>query len=158
MPSPDPWFESRVGRLEFFILLKVSPDPWALPLFDISLVTQKSTVNENINFADSASGIQPPDLSKLAKNPKNDNDVITFRHDVIVNFSDVVLFLLSSLVNGLSFVSISSLVLELWLFSFIRDGPEIRKSETLPSEFFPIYVDWDELWICPTECKYAFEK
>ena len=99
--------------MEFFILLKVSPDPWALPLFDISLVTQKSTVNENINFADSASGIQPPDLSKLAKNPKNDNDVITFRHDVIVNFSDVVLFLLSSLVNGLSFVSISSLVLEL---------------------------------------------
>ena len=26
----------------------------------------------------------PPDCSKLAKNPKNDNDVIVFRHDVIV--------------------------------------------------------------------------
>ena len=120
--------------------------------------TQKSTVNENINFPDSVSGIQPPDLSKLAKNPKNDNDVTTFRHYVIVNFSDVVLFLLSSLVNGLSFMSISSLVLELWLFSFIRDEPEIRKSEILPSEFFSISGDWDELWICSTECKYAFEK
>ena len=32
------------------------------------------------------SGIRPPDCSKLAKNPKNDNDVIIFRHDVNVNF------------------------------------------------------------------------
>ena len=37
------------------------------------------------------------------------------------NFFDVVLFLLSSLVTGPSFMSISSLVLELWQFSFIRD-------------------------------------
>ena len=42
---------------------------------------------------------------------------------------DVVLFLLSSLVTGPSFMSISSLVLELWQFSFIRDWSEIRKSE-----------------------------
>ena len=32
------------------------------------------------------SGIRPPDCSKLAKNPKNDNDVTVFRHDVNVNF------------------------------------------------------------------------
>ena len=32
------------------------------------------------------SGIRPPDCSKLAKNPKNDNDVTIFRHDVNVNF------------------------------------------------------------------------
>ena len=32
------------------------------------------------------SGIRPPDCSKLAKNPKNDNDVTIFRHDVIVKF------------------------------------------------------------------------
>ena len=32
------------------------------------------------------SGIRPPDCSKLAKNPKNDNDVIIFRHDVNVKF------------------------------------------------------------------------
>ena len=32
------------------------------------------------------SRIRPPDCSKLAKNPKNDNDVTIFRHDVIVKF------------------------------------------------------------------------
>ena len=32
------------------------------------------------------SGIRPPDCSKLAKNPKNDNDVTIFRYDVIINF------------------------------------------------------------------------
>ena len=63
------------------------------------------------------------------------------------NLFDVVLFLLWSLVNGPSFMLISSLVLELWQFSFIRDWPEIRKSETLPSEFCPIFGDWDKLGI-----------
>ena len=63
------------------------------------------------------------------------------------NFFDVVLFLLSSLVTGPSFMSISSLVLELWQFSFIRDWPEIRKSEIPPSEFCPISGDWGELGI-----------
>ena len=93
------------------------------------------------------SGIRPPDCPKLAKNLKNDNDVIIFWHGVNVNFFDVVLFLLSSLVTGPSFMSISSLVLELWQFSFIRDWPEIRKSEIPPSEFCPISGDWGELWI-----------
>ena len=32
------------------------------------------------------SGIWPPDCSKLAKNPKNDNYVTIFRNDVIVKF------------------------------------------------------------------------
>ena len=63
------------------------------------------------------------------------------------NFFDVVLFLLSSLVTGPSFMSISLLVLELWQFFFIRDWPEIRKSETLPSEFCPKSEDWGKLWI-----------
>ena len=60
------------------------------------------------------------------------------------NFFDVVLFLLSSLVTGPSFISISSLVLELWQFLFIRDWPEIRKSEIPPSEFCQISRDWGE--------------
>ena len=60
------------------------------------------------------------------------------------NFFDVVLFLLSSLVTGPSFMSMSSLVLELWQFSFIRDWPEIRKSEIPPSEFCPISGHWGE--------------
>ena len=63
------------------------------------------------------------------------------------NFFDVILFLLSSLVTGPSFMSISSLVLELWQFSFIRDWPEIRKSEIPPSEFWQISGDWGELGI-----------
>ena len=62
-------------------------------------------------------------------------------------FFDVVLFLLSSLGTGPSFMSISSLVLELWHFFFIMDWPEIRKSEITSSEFCPISGDWDKLWI-----------
>ena len=62
-------------------------------------------------------------------------------------FLEVVVFLLSSLVTGPSFMSISSLALELWQFSFIRDWPEIRKSEIPTSEFYPISGDWDQLWI-----------
>ena len=42
------------------------------------------------------------------------------------DFFDVVLFLLSSLFTGPSLMS-TSLVLELWQFSFIRDWLEIRK-------------------------------
>ena len=44
------------------------------------------------------------------------------------NCFDVVLFLLSSLVIDPSFILISSLVLELWQFTFIRVWPEIPKS------------------------------
>ena len=62
-------------------------------------------------------------------------------------FFNVVLFLLSNLVTGRSFMSISSLVLELWQFSCIRDWPEIWKSETPPSDFCPISGDWGKLWV-----------
>ena len=62
-------------------------------------------------------------------------------------FFDMVLFFLSSLVAGPSFMGISSLVLELWQWSFIRDLPKIRKSEIPPSEFCLISGDWDELEI-----------
>ena len=63
------------------------------------------------------------------------------------NFFDVFLFLLSSLVTGPSFMSMSSLVLDLWQFSFIKDWPEIRKSEIPTSEFCPISEDWGKLGI-----------
>ena len=61
------------------------------------------------------------------------------------HFFVVVLFLLSCLVTGRSFVS--SLVVELWQFSFIRDWPGIQKLEIPPSEFCPTCGDWSELWI-----------
>ena len=91
------------------------------------------------------SGIRPPDCSKFAKNSESDNDATIFWHDVIANF--LTLFLLSSSVTGPRFKSISSLVLELWQFSFIRDSREIRISEIPPSEFCPISRDWSKLWI-----------
>ena len=45
-------------------------------------VRQKVTFNKSINFADSVSEIRLPDVSKLAKTPKNDNDVTIFCFDV----------------------------------------------------------------------------
>ena len=62
------------------------------------------------------------------------------------NVFDFILFFLSSLVTGPSLMSVSSLVLELWQFSFVRDWPEIWKSEIPPSEF-PISIDWGKLRI-----------
>ena len=51
------------------------------------------------------------------------------------------LFLLSGLVTDPSFMWISSLVLELWYFPFIRDWTETRKLEISPSEVCFIYGD-----------------
>ena len=97
------------------------------------------TVNENIRFTHYASGIRLPDCSKLAINWKKNNDITIFWHDFIVNFFDVALFHLSSSVTGPSFMSISSLVLELWQFTFIRDWPEILKWE-IPCLSFAQYL------------------
>ena len=110
-------------------------------------VRKKVPITENLTFIDSLSRSRSLDFSKLAKNQKNDSDVTIFWHYVIVKFFDVVLFLFSSLVTGQSFMSISSLVLELWRFSFIRNWPEIRKSEIPPSKFRRISGDWGELLI-----------
>ena len=103
------------------------------------------TINENISFTDYASRICLPDCSKLTVNWKNGNDVTIFEHGVIIKFFDVALFLFSSLVTGLSFhVSIIT-GSGVMTFSFIRDWPEIRKSEIPPSEFFPKPRDWGKL-------------
>ena len=56
-----------------------------LALFSV-FVWQKVTITENITFADSVSAMRPPDCSKFAKNPKNDNNVTIFQHDVKINF------------------------------------------------------------------------
>ena len=93
------------------------------------------------------SGIRPLDCSKSAKNPKNDNDVIIFRHEVNVKYFWRCFVSFVKFSYWSKFHVISSLVLELWQFSFLRDWPEIRKSEMPTSEFFPIFGDWGELWI-----------
>ena len=67
------------------------------------------TINENISFTDYGPGNLLPDCSKLAVNWKNDDDVTIFRHDVLIELFNVVLFLLLSLVTNPSFMAISSL-------------------------------------------------
>ena len=69
----------------------------------------------------------------------------TWRHHQF--FFDVILFLLSSLVTDPSLMSMLSLLLELWQFPFIREWPDIRKSEIPPFEFCPISGDWGKLGI-----------
>ena len=77
------------------------------------------------------------------------SDVIIRRHDVIVNFFDVVVFLLSSLVTDPCFMPISLLVLELKHFLFITDltrNLEIGIPQP-ECEFCLIFGDWSELGI-----------
>ena len=62
------------------------------------------------------------------------HNLLTWRHHHL----GVNVFLLSSLVTGPSFMSISLLVLESWQFSFIKDWPETRKSEIPPYGFYSI--------------------
>ena len=96
------------------------------------------------------SGIRPPDCSKLAKNPKNDNDVTILRQDVIVKcFWGCFVSLVKSSYWSKFHVSIitGSGIMKFLKFFFIRDWPEIRKSKILTSEFCPISGDWDQLWI-----------
>ena len=47
-------------------------------------VRQKVSFTEKITFADSVSGIRPPDCSRMAKNPENENYVKIFQHNAIV--------------------------------------------------------------------------
>ena len=60
----------------------------------------------------------------MAINRKNDSDVTICRNGVIVNFFDVLLFLLSSLVTGPNFMSISSVLLD--FFKGLTRNLEIR--------------------------------
>ena len=87
------------------------------------------------------SRIQLPNCSKSEEWQWHHN-LLIWCHGQI--FFDVILFLLSSLVAGSSFMSVSFLVLELWQFSFIRDWSEIWKSEIPSSEFCQISGDWGE--------------
>ena len=78
----------------------------------LGFVRQKGTITENITCRLSVRNLASR-LLQIGQKSENDNDVTIFRHDVKVNFFDVVLFLLSSLVSGPSSMSISSQVLEL---------------------------------------------
>ena len=73
---------------------------------------------------------------------KDGSDDIILHYTSWSNLFNGFLFFLSILVTGPIFMSISSLVLGLWQFPFIRDWPEIQKSEIPPSEFCPISGAW----------------
>ena len=115
-----------------------------LILFSVFAI-QKVAFNENIRITDHASGIRLLDYWKSAINWKNNTDVIICRHNVIVNIFNVIVFFLSSLFTGSSFLSVSLLVLKIWLFLFIRDWPETRELEIAPSKFHRISEDWNKL-------------
>ena len=77
-------------------------------------VRQKVAINGNVRITDHLSKIWLPDCSKLVINWKDVADIMS------LSFFWRFLFYLSSLVTVPSFMSISLLVLELWLFLFIK--------------------------------------
>ena len=92
------------------------------------------------------SGIRLPDSFKLVINRKNDNYVTTCWHDVIAKFFWHCYVSLVKFSYWFKFhVNIFTSSRVLWQFSFIRDWPEIRKSEIPLSEFCRISGDWGEL-------------
>ena len=104
-------------------------------------------ITENLIFADPVSGIRPPECSKLAKNPKNDNDVIIFRRDVHVKcfwrfFVSLVKFSYwskfhVSIITGFGIMTI-------FFYKGLTRNPEIGN---IPVWVSSISEDWGELWI-----------
>ena len=122
----------------------IYPKIYFLVLFSV-FVRQKVIVTENITFVvcvrNPVSGLLQID-QKSGKWQWRHN-FSTWRQRQIF----LTLFLFSSLGTGPSSMSISSLVLELWQFLFIRDWPEIWKSKISRYEFCSISRDWGELGI-----------
>ena len=111
---------SVVWELWFYVLLSV-------------LVWKKVTIDDNVSIADHAPGTRLPCGSKLAINRKNTSDVKVFREHVIVKFFERCC---ASFVNFSCWSKFHvNVILKLWQFSFLRNWPEIRKSEIIPSEF-----------------------
>ena len=86
---------------------------------------------------------RPLHYTKSAMKWQNDNNVIICQHDVTINYFNAIAFLFSCLDNGPSFISISSLVLQLRKFLFIRD-----LTRNLQIKISPISGDWSE-WAIP---------
>ena len=93
------------------------------------------------------SGIRPPDCSKLAKNPKNDNDVTIFRHDVNVKFFWRCFVSLVKFSYWSKFhvnIITGSGVMTIFFCKGLTRNPDIRNT---PSGFCSISGDWDKLGI-----------
>ena len=77
------------------------------------------------------SRIRPPDCSRLAKNPKNDNDVTTFRHDVNVNFFWSCFVSLVNFSYWFTFhvnIITGSGIMTIFFYKGLTGNPEIGKS------------------------------
>ena len=87
----------------------------------------------------------PPSPHKAEKRQWRHN-LPTWRHR---HFLDIAMFLLSNLVIGPSFVSISWCVLEFWQFSLIKDWQEIGNTPVcvLPN-IWRLGRVWDTRFIC----------
>ena len=112
-----------------------------------SFVIKKITVTENVTFAVSMSGIQPPDCSKLAKNPKNGNDITILWHDVKVKYfwrCFVFLVKFSSWSKFHVNIITGSGIMTIFFYKGLTRNPEIGNT---PSQFCPISGDWCKLWI-----------
>ena len=85
--------------------------------------------------------------NRMARNPKNDNDVTIFRVDVNVKifwrcFVSLVKFSYWSKFH-VNFITGSGIM----TIFFYTGLTEIRKSEIPPSEFCPMSGDWGEFWV-----------
>ena len=88
-------------------------------------------------------GIQPLDCSKLAQNPKNDNDVIIFRHNVDTKFFWQCFVSLVKFSYWTKFhvnIITGSRIMTIFFYKGLTRNPEIGNT--------PIWFrDWSKLWI-----------
>ena len=91
------------------------------------------------------SRIQPPDCSKLAKTPRNDNDVTIFWHDINIKFfwrfASLVKFSYWSKFHVNIITGSGVMTISFYKGFFIT---EIRRSKIPPSDFYSISGDWGE--------------
>ena len=78
------------------------------------------------------SGIRPPDCSKLARNPKNDNDVTVFRHDVTSFFWRCFVSLVKFSYLSKFHVNIitSSGIMTIFFYKGLTRNPEIENTSS----------------------------
>ena len=92
------------------------------------------------------SEIRPPDCSKLAKTPKNDNDVRIFRNDVNVKFFGPCLVSLVGYSYWSKFhvnIITGSGIMKIFFYKGLNTNREVGDTP----EFCLISWDWCELWI-----------
>ena len=125
-----------------------TPNQWTgFYMISASVMKGLMKINENISFTDHSFEIRLSDCSKLPIIRKNKKTLEFAGMTPSSNFFwlccvSLVKFGCWSRVH-VNIMWLMILVLQLWQFSFIRDWPEIRKFEMPPSEFCPIFGDWN---------------